>query len=118
GACDGLRWKMEATITPNLIAGEWIASSEGIESRNPSDTTDLIGSFAQATEAHLDLALSRAVEAQRIWAERGLEQRAAVLNAIGQELMTRSEELGTLLSREEGKPLAEGIGEVYRSGQF
>lgn len=38
--------------------------------------------------------------------------------AIGDELIARKEELGELLSREEGKPLAEGIGEVNRSGQF
>ena len=38
--------------------------------------------------------------------------------AIGEELMARSAELGQLLSREEGKPLAEGKGEVYRAGQF
>jgi alpha-ketoglutaric semialdehyde dehydrogenase len=38
--------------------------------------------------------------------------------AIGDELMTRSAELGELLSREEGKPRAEGVGEVYRAGQF
>jgi acyl-CoA reductase-like NAD-dependent aldehyde dehydrogenase len=41
-----------------------------------------------------------------------------VLDAIGRELMARSKELGALLSREEGKPLAEGIGEVFRAGQF
>ena len=33
-------------------------------------------------------------------------------------IVARAEELGTLLSREEGKPLAEGKGEVYRAGQF
>ena len=33
-------------------------------------------------------------------------------------MMARSEELGRLLSREEGKPLAEGKGEVFRAGQF
>ena len=38
--------------------------------------------------------------------------------AVGTEMMARAEELGTLLSREEGKPLAEGKGEVYRAGQF
>ena len=38
--------------------------------------------------------------------------------AIGNEMMARSAELGELLSREEGKPLAEGKGEVYRAGQF
>jgi aldehyde dehydrogenase (NAD+) len=37
---------------------------------------------------------------------------------IGNKLMERSAELGTLLSREEGKPLAEGKGEIYRAGQF
>jgi aldehyde dehydrogenase (NAD+) len=38
--------------------------------------------------------------------------------AIGTELMARADEIGRLLSREEGKPLAEGRGEVYRAGQF
>ena len=38
--------------------------------------------------------------------------------SIGNEMMARAEELGRLLSREEGKPLAEGKGEVFRAGQF
>jgi acyl-CoA reductase-like NAD-dependent aldehyde dehydrogenase len=41
-----------------------------------------------------------------------------VLDAIGRELMARSNELDELLSREEGKTLPEGVGEVYRGGQF
>ncbi|MEM9241062.1 MAG: aldehyde dehydrogenase family protein, partial [Pseudomonadota bacterium] len=52
------------------------------------------------------------------WAACGMERKQAVLMAIGNELMARAEELGTLLSREEGKPLAEGKGEVFRAGQF
>ncbi len=56
--------------------------------------------------------------AQVEWAAYGLERKQAVLMAIGTEMMARAEELGTLLSREEGKPLAEGKGEVYRAGQF
>lgn len=59
-----------------------------------------------------------AAEAQKTWAARGLEERAGVLDAIGRELMDRSREIGRLVSREEGKPLAEGVGEVYRAGQF
>jgi alpha-ketoglutaric semialdehyde dehydrogenase len=47
-----------------------------------------------------------------------LEAHAAVLDAIGRELMARSKELGELLSREEGKTLPEGVGEVYRAGEF
>ena len=102
----------------NLIAGDWIGVGSEIENRNPSDLSDLIGRYAQADEAQLDRALESAKAAQLLFARFGLERRYNALLAIGQELMARSEELGQLLSREEGKPLAEGRGEVYRSGQF
>ncbi len=105
-------------IHKNLIAGEWLAGDSDIENRNPSDLSDLIGLFAQATPDQLDQTLDQAQAAQREWAAYGLERKQAVLNAIGTEMMARAEELGTLLSREEGKPLAEGKGEVYRAGQF
>ena len=102
----------------NYIAGEWCDSPQTIENRNPSDISDLIGNFAQASGDQLDDAITSAAAAQRIWAHYGLERKQAVLMAIGTELMARATELGTLLSREEGKPLAEGRGEVYRAGQF
>ncbi|MGR3837234.1 MAG: aldehyde dehydrogenase family protein [Cognatishimia sp.] len=102
----------------NYIAGEWLDGDSTIENRNPSDVTDLIGHYAQATPDHLEATLDQAKQAQREWAVYGLERKQAVLNAIGTEMMARAEELGRLLSREEGKPLAEGKGEVYRAGQF
>ena len=102
----------------NFIAGEWVAGETEIENRNPSELGDLVGMFTQARPGDLDAALDQARVAQREWAAYGLERRQAVLMNIGTELMARAEELGTLLSREEGKPLAEGKGEVYRAGQF
>ncbi|WP_371933223.1 aldehyde dehydrogenase family protein [Ruegeria discodermiae] len=102
----------------NLIAGEWLAGESEIENRNPSDLSDLVGMFEQASADQLDAALDQARVAQVEWAAYGMERKQAVLTAIGTELMSRAEELGTLLSREEGKPLAEGKGEVYRAGQF
>ena len=105
-------------IGSNLIAGEWSTGAARIENRNPSDLSDLIGLYAQAAPGDLDRALEAARAAQRTWAATGLEARQAALNAIGQELMARADELGRLLSREEGKPLAEGRGEVWRAGQF
>ena len=102
----------------NLIAGDWVSGEAEVENRNPSDSSDLIGLFAQASADQLDAALDQARHAQKEWAAVGLEHKQAVLMAIGTELMARSEELGRLLSREEGKPLAEGKGEVYRAGQF
>jgi aldehyde dehydrogenase (NAD+) len=105
-------------ITPNLIGGEWQGGAEAVTSINPSDTGDVLGEFAQASAAQVDAAVAAAVEAQRQWAAYGLEQRAAVLDSIGRELMQRADDLGRLVSREEGKPLPEGRGEVYRAGQF
>ncbi len=102
----------------NLIAGHWVAGEGEIENRNPSDLSDLVGMFAQASKDQLQETLETARRAQAEWAAYGMERKQAVLMAIGTELMSRAEELGTLLSREEGKPLAEGKGEVYRAGQF
>jgi aldehyde dehydrogenase (NAD+) len=105
-------------LKKNYIAGEWVSGTSHIENRNPSDLSDLVGLYAQASSDQLDQALDAARTAQTEWAAYGLERKQAVLNAIGTEMMARAEELGTLLSREEGKPFAEGKGEVYRAGQF
>lgn len=105
-------------INKNYIAGEWVSGVTEIENRNPSDLSDLIGLYTQASEAQLGDALSSARKAQALWSAAGPERRYNVLMAIGNEMMERSAELGGLLAREEGKPLAEGKGEVYRAGQF
>ncbi|MGI9510694.1 MAG: aldehyde dehydrogenase family protein, partial [Geminicoccaceae bacterium] len=102
----------------NYIGGEWVSGESVIENRNPSDLADVVGLYAQAGADQLETALDAAAAAQIQWARAGIERRHDVLMAIGQKLMARSAELGELLSREEGKPLAEGKGEVYRAGQF
>jgi len=109
--------KMAATNL-NYIAGEWLAGEGTVANLNPSDTNDVIGEYAQASADQLDAALERARTAQVEWAGYGLERKQTVLMNIGNELIARAEELGTLLSREEGKPFAEGKGEVFRAGQF
>ncbi|MGB0901235.1 aldehyde dehydrogenase family protein, partial [Halocynthiibacter sp.] len=101
----------------NLIAGTWTAGESEIENRNPSDLSDLIGMFAQASADQLEATLDQAKIAQAEWEAYGIERKYNVLMAIGTEMMSRAEELGTLLAREEGKPFAEGKGEVYRAGQ-
>lgn len=104
--------------TRNFIAGDWQNGASVVDNRNPSDLSDLIGAFAQADAAQLDAALSAARHAQAEWGATGPQKRHDVLMAIGTEMMARAEEIGTLIAREEGKPLAEGKGEVFRAGQF
>ncbi len=107
-----------ALETRNFIAGEWQDGRDTVENRNPSDLSDMIGSFAQADTAQLADALQAARDAQTAWAATGPQKRHDVLMAIGTELMARAAEIGALIAREEGKPLAEGTGEAYRAGQF
>ena len=57
----------------NYIAGEWLASDDAIENRNPSDISDLIGTYAQATTDQLESALDSARGAQKVWQATGLE---------------------------------------------
>ncbi|MCW2306000.1 aldehyde dehydrogenase family protein [Rhodobium gokarnense] len=102
----------------NLIAGSWREGAATVENRNPSDLADVIGYYAQAGTDQLEQAVAAAREALPACRALGLEARQTALEAIGRELMARAGELGTLLSREEGKPFAEGKGEVYRAGQF
>lgn len=100
------------------VAGQWQRGETEIENRNPSDLADVIGHYAQATAAQLDQAIAAAQAAQPLWWAAGIQKRHDVLMAIGTELMVRADEIGRIISREEGKPLAEGRGEVYRAGQF
>ena len=102
----------------NYINGEWVSSGTYTENTSPSDLNDVIGSYAHATEAQALEAISVAKQASGDWSQSGLEERKAILDKIGAELIERSVEIGTILAREEGKTIPEGVGEVYRSGQF
>ncbi|MCS0025133.1 aldehyde dehydrogenase family protein [Vibrio antiquarius] len=100
------------------IAGEWQSGMDTIANINPSDISENIGDFAQASVSQVEQAIQAAKSAQPDWEKTPIERKQAVLQAIGDELIARCDELGTLLSREEGKPFAEGRGEIYRAGQF
>ena len=102
----------------NFIDGQWVAGESVIANINPSDTSDTIGEYARATAADGLAAIEAANRAFDDWAQSGLEQRKAILDFIGNELIARKDEIGAVLAREEGKTLAEGVGEVGRSGQF
>ncbi len=101
-----------------FINGQWIETSNTIENVNPSDTSDVIGHYAQASADEVEQAIVSARQGAKLWGAAPLETRYQVLMSIGNELIERSESLGELLSREEGKTRAEGVGEVVRSGQF
>jgi aldehyde dehydrogenase (NAD+) len=102
----------------NLIGGAWETTTDSTANINPSDTSDILGHAAKADIADLDRAIAAAHTAAPVWAASTPQQRFDALDFIGTELLARKAELGQLLSREEGKTLPEGIGEVARAGQI
>lgn len=102
----------------NFINGAWVASSHTSKNINPSDISDIVGEYAQADAAQVNEAVAAAKAAQPIWAASTPQQRFDVLDFVGSEILARKEELGRLLSREEGKTLPEGIAEVTRAGNL
>ncbi|XAH25236.1 aldehyde dehydrogenase family protein [Xylophilus sp. GW821-FHT01B05] len=102
----------------NLINGEWLAGSSASPNRNPSHLADVIAEYTQGDAAQVDAAVQAALAAFPAWSTSGIQARSDALDKIGNEILARKEELGTLLSREEGKTKPEGIGEVTRAGQI
>ena len=105
-------------VFENFIGGTWVGGSEAAPNVNPSDTDDVIGEYTRGDAAAVDAAVEAAHAASPDWAFASPQVRHDVLEKVGADLMTRREELGRLLSREEGKTLAEGIGEVTRAAQI
>ena len=107
-----------AQLFKNLINGEWVAGATVSVNRNPSDTSDVVGEYAQADGEQTRTAIAAAKKAFGAWAFGSIQERANILDRAGTEIMARKDELGALLSREEGKTLPEGIGEAMRAGQI
>jgi alpha-ketoglutaric semialdehyde dehydrogenase len=102
----------------NYINGEWLEGKGVRENINPSDITDIVGEYAQADKAQTEAAIAAAKAAQPAWAAATPQVRADALEFIGTELLARKDEIGRLLSREEGKPLSNGIAETMRAAQI
>src|SRR5206468_5212225 len=100
----------------NYIAGEWVAGASAKANLNPSNDKDVIGEYAQADAAQTHAAIAAAKAAAPAWAAGSIQERSNVLDRVGTEILARKDELGRLLSREEGKTLPEGVGEAMRAG--
>ena len=107
-----------STSFHNLINGEWVAGASEAPNINPSDTSDVIGLYAQADAAQAESAIGAAHAAFPAWSRSTPQQRFDLLDAVGNELLARKDEIGRLLSREEGKTLPEGIGETMRAAMI
>src|SRR5215470_7891409 len=102
----------------NYVDGRWSEGANFSRNLNPSNLSDVIGNYAQGDGAQTERAIAAAAAAFPAWSRGSTQQRADALDKIGNEILARKDELGTLLSREEGKTLPEGVGEVARAGNI
>ena len=100
----------------NYIAGAWVESARERPNINPSDVTDIIGTYAQGDARQANDAIEAARRSVQVWTSSTPQQRFDVLDFVGTEILARKAELGKLLAREEGKILPEAVGEVVRAG--
>src|SRR6476469_7183292 len=105
---------VETPTFRHFIAGEWVGSTSGatFESRNPADTTDLIGRFQQGTKADVAMAIKAADMASATWKATPAPKRGEILYAFGALMAEHKERLARAMTREMGKVLAEARGDV------
>ncbi|HKQ94930.1 MAG TPA: aldehyde dehydrogenase family protein, partial [Aestuariivirgaceae bacterium] len=106
------------SVHRNYVGGEWVEGASVTPNVSPSDLDDTVGEYASADAKQTEAAIAAAKAAFKAWSQSTPLQRADILDAIGNELLARKDEIGRLLSREEGKPLADGVAEVGRAGQI
>lgn len=90
-------------------------TNDTINSYNPS-TGELVGSVPVTPSDQVDAVIAKARAAQPAWQALNARQRADMLKPAGEKLIEVAEEMGRILSLEQGKPLAEGIGEFKGCG--
>lgn len=96
-----------------LIAGEAL-SAGGRAAQDLLDpaTGETIGSVPLATKADLDRALDSAARGFKVWRDTSADQRTAVLLKAAGLIRERAKNIGASITREQGKPIKEAIGET------
>src|SRR3989441_3246381 len=96
------------------IAGQWIDKPQKIEVRNPYDNA-VLDTVPHADAADVERALQSAERGARVMAKLSGYDRWKILRRAAELMAARQEELGQLISKEEGKIIAEGRLEANRA---
>jgi succinate-semialdehyde dehydrogenase/glutarate-semialdehyde dehydrogenase len=111
----------DPTLLPNkaYVAGEWVDAADGatFAVTNPA-RGDVIARVPDLTRADAARAIAAADKARHEWAARTGKERAAILRKWYDLCVLNQDDLGTILTAEQGKPLAEAKGEVVYGASF
>jgi succinate-semialdehyde dehydrogenase/glutarate-semialdehyde dehydrogenase len=103
----------------NLIAGEWVQADSGrsVPVRNPANG-ELIGEVPAAGAAETRRAIEAAATAQKAWRKLTAKERQKPLRRLFDLMMANQEDLATIMTAEQGKPIAEARGEIAYAASF
>ena len=104
--------------TRGYVNGTWIAGDNGtFDVTNPA-RGDVVAAVADLSRAQVALAVDAAHAAQKDWATWTGKERAAVLRKWFDLMMANADDLATILTAEQGKPLTEAKGEIAYGASF
>lgn len=98
----------------NFIGGQWVDSETGatFDSLNPANTADVVGTFQRSDKSDVVAAIDAAAAALSAWRATPAPARSDIILRVGLLLEAKKEELAQLETREMGKVLQEGRGDV------
>ena len=105
--------------TQGYLAGEWVNGEDGatFDVTNPA-RGDVIAKVADLSRVQTARAIAAAEAAQKAWAAKTAKERANILRRWYDLMMENADDLGTILTAEQGKPLAEAKGEIGYGASF
>ena len=104
----------------NFIGGRWVTATadDSVDDVNPADPADVLATVPLSSARDADRAIAAAADAFPAWRATSPIRRGQILLRAARILEDRAEELARLLTREQGKTLAEARGEVPRAIGF
>ncbi|MGO6844451.1 NADP-dependent succinate-semialdehyde dehydrogenase I [Rhizobium ruizarguesonis] len=102
-----------------LVGDNWIEAdpNNAIEVNNPA-TGEIIGRVPKLGAAETRTAIEAARVAQKGWVGRTAKERCAILRKWYELMIENKDDLGRILTLEQGKPLAEATGEIVYGASF
>ncbi|RJE80695.1 NAD-dependent succinate-semialdehyde dehydrogenase [Paracoccus sp. JM45] len=102
-----------------FLAGEWVDAPDGatFDVKNPA-RGDVIAKVADLGRADVSRAIDAAESAMKEWAARPAKERAQIMRRWYDLMMENQDDLGRIMTAEQGKPLAEAKGEVAYGASF
>ncbi|MDP5219141.1 NAD-dependent succinate-semialdehyde dehydrogenase [Ruegeria sp. 2205SS24-7] len=105
-------------VTQAYINGQWVDGENGTFAVTNPARGDVIAEVADLSRAQVTEAIAAAEAAQKDWAKLTGKERAVILRRWFDLMMENAEDLGKILSAEQGKPLAEAVGEIGYGASF